>query len=104
MILPAAAVCFSPAHFSSRKSSFIRIQLCTMWQLGETRFLKENGVGVSEEDQLLELGSWKLWSRPDTGINYFHDFSSKMKQSVFKNAHEITFLELLLWLGRETTL
>lgn len=28
-----------------------------MWQLGETRFWKKNGVVVSEEDQLLELGS-----------------------------------------------
>jgi len=45
-----------------------------------------------------------LWNRPDIDINYFHDLSIKMKQSVFQSAYEIKCLEELLQFGTETTL
>lgn len=41
-------------------------------------------------------------NRPDIDINYFHDLSMKMKQSVFKNACEMKSLEELLQFGTET--
>lgn len=72
-------------------------------QLDETRVWKKNGVQVLEKDQLTELRSCGT-DLISIDIDYFHDLSIKMKQSVFKNACKMKFSTELLQFGTEATL